>query len=1252
MLSPLALAPGTRLGTYTIRSLLGAGGMGEVYEAVDPARNLRVALKVLQRLSSDSILRFKQEFRTLAGVAHPNLVLLYELVSDTDNWFFTMELVDGVDLLDYVWGADAGATSTTVVPAWGDRTTRSRPGNTPTTAATEAPAEDPQPTPADLVRVWRVFRQLADGLSAIHTQGKLHRDIKPSNVKVTPQGRVVVLDFGLIAEVRNTGSEVIGTLDFMSPEQSAGQQLHEASDWYSFGVVLYLALTGRLPYEGSELDVSLRKHSHPPALPSRFVTGVPPALERLTMSLLAIDPAARPPTAQIRAVFATTDPMVATRTGGSPVSDLPPRSLFIGRTREMRRLESAFEAVADGVSVVALVSGRSGIGKSALTNAFLGRIARTPSVLVFRGRCFQQESVPYKAVDAIVDALANYLEQQGASGTLSMLPRDIAALATIFPVLRRVPGVANAPRRLDKLDEQELRRRAFVALKELLARLGDHAKLILQVDDLQWGDSDSAALLTEIMRPPDAPALLLIGTYRSEGAESACVRALRDVPATHVGLRYWEIELEPLDDADAASLAASLLPAGTVRTQVAAIVKEAAGDPYFLQELATSAGDAGPRSTGAAPLTLDQTIRERLSRLPADLQRYMRVVAVAGRPVADTHAVNAAGLAPDLAILTTLRASHLVRTIGSAGRIEVDTYHDRIRESLVAGLEAAELRRLHGRLAGTLERAGDADDETLAIHYDRAGETGRAGPRYVAAAARAARALAFNHAVALYQRALEIGPASGEVRTLRVHLADALANAGRAFDAARTYETAADETPNTADRFELQRRAGYCYSSCGRAVEGKAAFNRALGHFGMRLPRSLPETFARLIAVQLRLKLRGMRFTERDSRAIAPEELARIDAAWSVGTGLGLVDIAPGWLFTSYALLLALKGGEPKRVARALSWEAATMSSMSPAGLQRAAGWLRTCDELAGRLGDPHLAAMTDLAHGIAAYSTGDWAGGVSRLTAAADRFEEECPGSTWERSAARGFLFRSLFNAGQYRVLRPQFERARQTAVELGDERMRGFLGAYIGPNLALVGDRPDEARDSVQDSIAGSPGHGFFMNHAVAGQARPMIHLYGGDAAAAEGALTAVWPDFKKHHFLSNMVFLRDTLEIRSRIATATAARTRSAAALKQAECDCRALLALPSPYLSAHVMMIRGAAAKIGGQDAEAARRLAEAADGFDTHHMRAAAACARYVLGSMTNNADLSARAAALLHEQSVTNIDRFARMLIPGYLPSS
>ena len=238
-LSPYAVRAGELFpGTSRFRVIrrLGAGGMGVVYEVHDGTRDEVVALKTLLQTGAADFYRLKREFRSLSDVAHPNLVCLYELFVEDDRCFFTMELVNGVSFIDYVRGAN------------------------------RAPRSDD--------RLVDALRQLIDGVSALHRGGKLHRDVKPSNVLVTPAGRVVILDFGLLTELlpqnaAGAGYVMAGTPAYMAPEEGTGATPSEASDWYGVGVTLYRALTGVLPFAGPTLDVLRQKRTSDPPAPVR-----------------------------------------------------------------------------------------------------------------------------------------------------------------------------------------------------------------------------------------------------------------------------------------------------------------------------------------------------------------------------------------------------------------------------------------------------------------------------------------------------------------------------------------------------------------------------------------------------------------------------------------------------------------------------------------------------------------------------------------------------------------------------------------------------------------------------------------------------------------------------------------------------------------------------------------------------------------------------------------------------------------------
>src|ERR1041384_5278005 len=304
---------------FALRRRLGAGGMGVVYEAYDRERDRTVALKTLLRATADDLYRFKREFRALADVAHPNLVSLFELMSDGTSWFFTMELVRGVNFLAHVRERidDASGPATHELPTLNvtDHQTLAhfddslRGANDGAQAIDAALLTEQVATACNLSRLRSALRQLVEGVNVLHETDQLHRDIKPTNVLVTSEGRVVLLDFGLITETSapelRERRGLAGTPAYMSPEQIAGQPITTASDWYSVGVILYEALTGRLPFTGTVFEVFERKQQMEPPPPRALVPSVPEDLDTRCRDLLRRDPRARPGGLEILARLST-----------------------------------------------------------------------------------------------------------------------------------------------------------------------------------------------------------------------------------------------------------------------------------------------------------------------------------------------------------------------------------------------------------------------------------------------------------------------------------------------------------------------------------------------------------------------------------------------------------------------------------------------------------------------------------------------------------------------------------------------------------------------------------------------------------------------------------------------------------------------------------------------------------------------------------------------------------------------------------
>jgi hypothetical protein len=1166
--------------------------MGVVYRARHLPSGELVALKTLQRLTPDALYRFKGEFRIVAGLAHPNLVTLRELVSDGRTWFFTMELLDGVDLRTHVGGAAA-------------------------TIQRASSADIVAYTPEALTRLREALGQLAAGLAALHHAGVLHRDVKPGNVPVTTTGRVVLLDFGLAGELNPQGlyhssaGQVCGTVAYMAPEQAAGEVLSPAADWYSFGVMLYELLAGRLPFVGTVSEVLHDKQASDPRLPSRFRPGVPLDLERLCLDLLQRDPARRPSGAEVHRRLRVSAQPIHLASADRPV----PRPQLIGREDHLRALENAFEAVQRGMPVFARINGPAGAGKSALAWCFIDRVTGNGAVTL-AGRCYEHEFVPYKAFDGVVDALARYLNGLPYGEVMTLLPRDIESLRRLFPVLGDVPAVAAAPRgRGQGPDPRETRRRGLTALRELLTRLGDRRPLLIVIDDLQWGDADSLVLLNELLQPPDPPALMALVCYRSEDADSPILREVRQIAAAALGAEVIDVPVGPLTAGDARNLAQQLLGGDNVDQALAEVIAgEAGGNPFYVGELA-EATRVGLAVSGGS--SLDRLLWDRCQALPSNARQVLEVIVVAGRPVHQDIIQQSVGLGEELhAAQALLRARRLIRTTRSAGDDLITPYHDRVREAVLSHLPAEDRRVHHLRLAQAMEGQGAKDAEFLAIHFHGAGDGAAAARYYAVAGARAAAATAFDQAARLYELAAEVGQwPPGKAAELRAAEAEALANAGRGPTAAATYLVAAALVGDD-EALEWRRRAAEQYLISGHIDLGLEIFREVVASVGITFPQTPLRAVCGTLFGQLCLWLRGVRFRRRLPGSVPPDELRRIDVCWSAATGLACSDFIRGAYFQTRGLLLALRAGEPTRAARALAFEGAYAAVAGPKADAKSLNLIEVASAEAAQSPDRYLSAFVTLARGIRHLLAGRFRAAVAPLAEAEQGFRRSCAGVTWEIDTARTWRLWCLCYLAEWAEVAAQWPLLLRDARERGDLYAEVTLGTYTMATVRTAADEPDRAWDQLRDVMARWSQRGFHVQHHNELIATVLIRLYQGNGSAAWRFIQDKEPCYHRAMLWRVQAIRIDFLQLRARSALAAAQGTTNRdVLLRSAHGDARRLERESAPWGQALGALMQACVhdARRGAGEpnlfAEAAARL-EAAD------LGAFAAAARYRQGERT------------------------------------
>lgn len=686
---------------YRLEKLIGRGGTARVYRALDTRNDQIVALKLLSR--TDQTLRFRKEFHTLARIRHPNIVHVLDVGSDPAGAYYTMELLEDGDLR-------------------------------------EAASGDPS-------RLIGILHDIASALAFLHTRSLVHRDLSPRNVRLAPDGTAKLIDFGLLAASGMTG-EAVGTPPFASPESVRGLPVDHRSDLFALGAFAYWLLTGKHAFDARTFGELERTWQTLPVAPSRSAPRVPPKLVEIVLSLLSLDPMARPSSAAEVLQQLRPDGPAGVREKQVQAGYLS-SATCVGRSAELARVEEAIEGLDRGLGSAIVFEGDSGFGKSHLLRESGLRARVSGAIVAF-------SDAPHAA------APFGVVRQLLAATTRAHPELDPAPLAAIDAFeKRRAPPVAWSPVE-DGMDRLTLQSH----LVAWLSQAARAVRLVLVIDNAQRADQASLATLTALIAQGTPLVVLSALRLDEKPHEAHALLRLRDACTC---MRLAEFKRRDVEDLVTCTFGA----VSRSKSLASEVFEHTAGAPLACMEAIRHGVEQGViryaggtwEVTGridrsALPKRVSDTFERDVAGLPRAARHLAERVAVLGEAFTIARARRLAPEIAETALFETLDllASHslLVR--------ERDTYrfrHDAVRESFLRSMPD-DARRSHHLAAAELLASEGVHPLQAGFHFKKAERPIEAAPLLERAGRELYHAEALRACVAPLEAALEIQLSLGD----------------------------------------------------------------------------------------------------------------------------------------------------------------------------------------------------------------------------------------------------------------------------------------------------------------------------------------------------------------------------------------------------------------------------------------------------------------------------------------------------------